>query len=211
MREAPFAFVNKQSKLAITMSDEAQNTRSLIRKKRAALSDDAVANAAFNLNKNLWKLPELSRAKSIAAYLGVNGEADCGDFIQNAWQRKKRIFVPVLRKNTMLLAPLFSNSELENNRFGIPEPKTNCEKLKPAHKMNVILLPLVAFDNLGNRIGMGGGYYDRFLRFMKYRDSFQRPLLIGMAYDFQRVDGISANDWDIPLHIVVTDSRIYRF
>lgn len=182
-----------------------------IKRQRRLLGDVEITDAALKIKKNLWQLPELCRAKNIGSYISVNGEVDPGLFIQEAWMRKKRIFMPVLRKNGMSFYELNPNDELKRNAFGIPEPVCKHAKSINAKNLNVILVPLVAFDDDGNRLGMGGGYYDRLLAFMKHRHNFRRPLLIGLAYDFQQAPQLPTNHWDIPLHAVVTNTKTYRF
>jgi 5-formyltetrahydrofolate cyclo-ligase len=195
-----------------TSSEEKnKEVRKKLKAKRKTLSPTTIANAAISISQNIWQLPELKRAKNIGCYIGVNGEASCAEFMRNAYTRKKRIFVPVLRKTNMEFYRLFPDSQLQNNQFNIPEPVHIEQNLMPAQNLSVILVPLLAFDLSGNRLGMGGGYYDKLLSFTKRRDKFRRPLLIGMAYDFQQTDKISANHWDIPMHIVATETQCYRF
>jgi 5-formyltetrahydrofolate cyclo-ligase len=194
-----------------TATTSTSDIRLSIKKQRRLLDDCAIAHAAIDIKKNLWQLPELSRAKNIGSYFSVHGEADPGAFVQSAWMRKKRIFMPVLRKNAMRLYELSPTDELETNAFGIPEPISKNAQPINTKNLDVILVPLVAFDMYGNRLGMGGGYYDRLLAFTKHRPNFRRPLLIGLAYDFQHVPPLATNHWDVPLHAVVTNRNTYRF
>jgi 5-formyltetrahydrofolate cyclo-ligase len=215
MREAPSNFLmrvwQKYKMTQIDSGNKNNKLRKKLKEKRKILSSISVANSSILISQKIWQLPELQRAKNIGCYIGVNGEASCTEFIKNAYTRKKRIFVPVLRKNEMKFYRLFPESELQNNQFGIPEPIPTEKSLIPTQNLSVILVPLLAFDPSGNRLGMGGGYYDKLLSFTKRRDKFRRPLLIGMAYDFQRVDEMIVNDWDIPMHIIITESQSYRF
>ncbi len=91
----------------------------------------------------------------------------------------------------------------EANRFGISEPRTIATPLY-ANQLTLILLPLVAFDRSGNRLGMGAGYYDRALQALKHQVG-TRPLLIGLAHSFQEVEKIDAQTWDVPLDAILTD------
>ena len=77
--------------------------------------------------------------------------------------------------------------------------------------LDIVFTPLVAFDTAGNRVGMGAGFYDRSFAFRKHRRNWRRPLLIGVAYDFQRVPHIPARTWDVPVDLVVTDKKTYAF
>lgn len=179
--------------------------------RRRQLSEYQVAEAAVSVNKQLWQLPELSRGYRIGCYLSVNGEVNCDKFIRTAWMRKKRIFVPVLRKNDMGFFQFNPDDSLQNNRFGIPEPSQKTSTYISAKNLDIILVPLLGFDSKGNRLGMGGGYYDRILAFTKDRSTFRRPLLIGLGYDFQQAEALKHNRWDIPMHLVVTQGKTYRF
>ena len=97
------------------------------------------------------------------------------------------------------------------NRFGIPEPDIAVEGWKLAQSLDLILAPLVAFDDTGNRVGMGGGFYDNSLKHLKPPRSWIRPRILGLAHEIQRVGSIQRNAWDIPLHGAVTDRQIYNF
>jgi 5-formyltetrahydrofolate cyclo-ligase len=95
------------------------------------------------------------------------------------------------------------------NRFGIPEPTSKGRHIRPARHLDVLLVPLVGFDSTGNRIGMGGGYYDRTLAFLNRRRQWRRPRLIGIAHECQRVAAIEPRAWDVPLQAVATERRLY--
>lgn len=93
------------------------------------------------------------------------------------------------------------------NRFGIPEPDRNAKRL-PSRLLSVVLLPLVGFDSDGNRLGMGGGFYDRTFGYAIH-SSARRPRLIGVAYECQRsADGLPRRPWDVPLDGVVTEAGL---
>ena len=77
--------------------------------------------------------------------------------------------------------------------------------------LDLILLPLVGFDLKGNRLGMGGGYYDRTLSYLRHRRFWIKPRLVGVAHECQKVDSLIARPWDIPLDAVVTETAFYRF
>jgi 5-formyltetrahydrofolate cyclo-ligase len=109
--------------------------------------------------------------------------------------------------NTLRFARWLPHTQrLQRNRFNIPEPR----RARPlaAQQMQVILLPLTGFDAQGNRLGMGGGFYDRSLRAPRRRHP---PLLVGVAHTAQQVDELPTEAWDIPLDKVVTDSGSLRF
>jgi len=188
-----------------------QKFRRQVRQQRLELTEQDINASAAAINYQLWQLPELARANRIAAYVAMNGEASCGAFLSCAWQRRKQTYVPILRKNDMFFAQLAADTNTQNNRYGIPEPIVARKTWLKPKNLDVILLPLVAFDSAGNRLGMGGGFYDRCLRALKHRKHFKRPLLVGVAYSFQRTATIPTESWDIPLDICVTESGVTRF
>jgi len=96
------------------------------------------------------------------------------------------------------------------NRFGIPEPPLKHRHIRMPWGLELILLPLVAFDSDCNRLGMGGGFYDRTLAYLRHRCCWRRPRLIGVAHECQRVEGLPVNEWDVALDAVITERRVYR-
>lgn len=106
----------------------------------------------------------------------------------------------------MTFVEISPDTELLGNRYGIQEPVSG--ETVGARELDIVLLPLLGFDICGNRIGMGGGYYDRAFSFLKNRECYLRPKLIGLAYASQRLDEISPSPWDIPLFRVVTESQL---
>lgn len=151
-------------------------------------------------------------SKSIAAYISVNAEFTTGNLLLEILRRDKTLYLPVLEgahPHHMRFARLDSNSRLKKNRFGIPEPVHG--KSIPAQRLDLVILPLLGFDRVGNRLGMGGGYYDRTFAFCKQARRLARPYLMGLAYDVQQVDALATQPWDVPLDAVLTESGIRYF
>jgi len=183
--------------------------RSHLISKRDALSPDQVRSFSAAINTRLWRLPALSRSKNIACYFTVRGEVDCDPIIAEAWQRRRRLFLPVLADKGLMFARFQAESQLRRNHFGIPEPVyKRCELLRPMD-LDVVVCPLVAFDENNNRLGMGAGYYDKSFRFLVHGRNWLHPRLIGAAYEFQKVPQIRAQSWDVPLQNVVTEKQVY--
>ena len=178
---------------------------------RNALSPDDVIDASIEISRRLWDLPVLSRARRIACYFPVGHEVDCRFFISSAWERGRTVLLPVLSGPELKFSIYDRSTVFSRNRYEIPEPVDKKSQLSKAQEIDAVLVPLVAFDAAGNRIGMGGGYYDRSFRFMRNRMAWQRPTLIGLAYDFQKAPKIKARSWDIPLQFTVTQKNIYKF
>ncbi len=187
--------------------------RNRIRQQRRALSAEARASAAQKLNQHLQALDLVQQAERIGLYIVNDGEIDPAEFLSWAWEQAKLCYLPIVRGNdeSMLFALVTPDSRFTRNRFNIPEPVVDQEQVLQAHLLDLILMPLVAFDAKGNRLGMGGGFYDRTLAFKHQRPYHQRPTLIGLAHEFQRVDQIVPAIWDISLQGVVTDKRARLF
>ena len=159
--------------------------RKRIREQRKALPEQERRVAEQDVARNLLKLGAVLHAQRIATYLSVDGELDLEIAIIDSRVRRASIYAPVLEKNTLRFAPLRDDTDLRDNTLGIPEPITNTY-IAPRH-LDIVLTPLVAFDNDGTRIGMGGGYYDRCFKFLASCSGWLKPKLIGIGYEFQRV------------------------
>lgn len=146
----------------------------------------------------------------IACYLAVDGEIGMDSVISRAWRDKKEVYLPVLHpfENKLFFSRYTPDSVLVNNRFGIGEPEIAAAKRVKPLTLDVVLTPLVAFDLNGNRIGMGGGFYDRSFAFLKKREYWLRPLMVGCAHRLQQVDTIQTQSWDMPLAMVFTDKGL---
>ena len=129
-----------------------------------------------------------------------------------ARKAKSRCYVPVIPRPTqrrLMFAEV--GASLVANRFGIPEPDVPASSLLYASQLDWVLAPLVAFDIRGNRLGMGGGFYDTTLESSHRCTRFKRPRVLGIAHDCQRLEHIESESWDIPLDRIVTDRQVYEF
>jgi 5-formyltetrahydrofolate cyclo-ligase len=157
--------------------------------------------------------PDFLSARRVAAYWPADGELDPRPLLQSAIGRGRRGFLPMLRpgKRRKLWFLRYRPGEpMHANRFGIPEPARRQRRLALAWTLDLILVPLVGFDADCNRLGMGGGFYDRTLSFLRQRTHWHRPRLIGIAHECQRVERIQPQPWDIPLDAVATERGVYR-
>ncbi|WP_435404654.1 5-formyltetrahydrofolate cyclo-ligase [Marinobacter sediminicola] len=188
--------------------------RKHLRQLRCALSARDQEQASASLALNLLKNPDLYRAKHIAIYLPNDGEIDPHPYMAMARARSKEVhfYLPVLHPihpGRLVFSPYYDGIELTANRFGIPEPAFSKGLRRPAWALDAVMFPLVGFDANGGRLGMGGGFYDRTFAFTRLRPRLA-PKLIGLAHNFQKVDKLPIEPWDVPLHSVVTDSQVYR-
>lgn len=181
--------------------------RRTIRQRRRALSQLKQQQASFSLVQNIKKLPELKRFKRFAIYYPCNGEISLLSLLTHLKKYNKIIYLPILKGKKMYF--MRYEGKLKKNRFNIPEPAQQFKKIHPL-VLDVVFTPLLAFDERGNRLGMGGGFYDRCFQYLSFRNN-KKPLLYGVAYDWQRISNLTPNCWDIPLHKVITDQRIYHF
>jgi 5-formyltetrahydrofolate cyclo-ligase len=179
------------------------------RRQRAALSARDLERAAAALAARVISLPEFEVASRIAAYFAVNGEISLEPVIDRALDEGKRVYLPNLDRETLRFSPFFHDQDMRINRFRLPEPDVGEEQMLQPEDLELVLAPLVVFDDDCNRIGMGGGYYDRSFAFRK--DPARRtPVLVGVAHELQRVDRIDPHPWDVRLDRVLTDKASYR-
>lgn len=207
MRRAPLPII-----MISGTTDNINGLRSQLRRRRRALSAEQQQKAAQRLLENMLSLHAFRCSRRVACYLPNDGEIDTGPIIDWLLQRGKSCYLPVLSHingNKLLFAPVGYDTDMGINRFGIPEPVVRNRDLVRPINLDLVLLPLVGFDKTGNRIGMGGGYYDRSLQTMRYRQHWLKPRLFGVAHDIQKLDHIHARTWDVPLQGVVTDRSIY--
>ena len=177
-----------------------------MRRRRESLPADEIAALSARIARHFWASPVAQRTDRIACYLAMGGEVDCAALMSEAHARGRSVYLPVLRGESLVFAPWHPDCELAMNRFGIPEPVGDEAKWLRARSLGVVLAPLVAFDDAGTRLGMGGGYFDRTFRFLHGRGRYRRPLFLGVGYEFQRVPSLPARRWDVSLHGVVTEA-----
>ena len=149
----------------------------------------------------------------VAAYLPVDGEFDPGPLLALARSRGCRVCVPVLLplRGRMAFGPLDApDAAWRVNRYGLREPGGMPALLLRPRDLDLVLVPLVAFDAAGHRLGMGAGYYDRAFAFLRQRSAWRRPRLVGLAFDLQQAPAIEPAAWDVPLWGVLTESRLLR-
>ena len=179
-----------------------------IRAQRRALSERERSLRSHALCVNLARCGLLLRAQRIACFWPNDAEVDLSALFPRLWQSGKRVYLPVIDGPRLWFAPMHPWTRLADNRFGIPEPMVRRREQCPLLALDIVLMPLVAFDGRGNRLGMGGGYYDRTFAWRAQRTHLRRPLLIGAAFAFQRRDHVDARAWDVALDAAITDAGL---
>lgn len=185
--------------------------RRIMRTRRAALSSSERRRLATQIAAAFARTRFLRPGHRISAYRAVRGEADPALIIRAARRLGCRIFLPKVtsrRHQHMEFFELGRSGLLRRNRLGLWEP-AGTSRIQPRH-LDLVLMPLVAFDSQLNRLGMGAGYFDRRFAFLRRRNTWRRPKLIGIAYEFQRVASLPTRVWDVPLDLVVTEKAVHR-
>jgi len=171
---------------------------------RARLPHDYRTKASAKICARINTLHQYRYAKKIALYHAVNGEIDLSPLWNSAPYQGKFCYFPVLNDNaTLSFLPATPSTPFKSNKYNIPEPDVSKDHAVLPADIDIIFMPLVAFDEMGTRLGMGAGYYDKTLA------GEEHPLLIGVAYDFQREDYLKAQQWDIPLTAIITPRKLY--
>ena len=192
----------------MSMEYSANELRKRNRNLRAGLDQPTLNQAATNLGERICSLPEYAQAARIAVYFAVNGEISLDLVIDQALAQGKQIYLPNLDQKTLRFSPYFRQQKMRINKFKLPEPDVGEEEMLEPEALDLVLAPLVVFDADGNRIGMGGGFYDRSFAFRKDATRTS-PVLIGVAHELQKVEKLNPESWDVQLDMVVTDQAIY--
>ncbi|CAI1011277.1 5-formyltetrahydrofolate cyclo-ligase [Serratia entomophila] len=191
-------------------SQQRQRIRQQIRQRRRELTPEQQRLAAQQIAERVATHPRITAAQSVAAFLSFDGELDTAPLIERLWRSGKRVYLPVLHPFSpghLLFLRYAPDTPLTPNRFNILEPQLDVRQVLPLGTLEVVLTPLVAFDDAGQRLGMGGGFYDRTLQ------NWQRggPYPIGLAHDCQQVERLPIEHWDIPLPEILTPSHSWAW
>jgi len=198
------------------MQETQQRIRQQICAQRAALSVEEQTSFSAQICQNILESGCLESAQHIAFYLPIRCEAD-PTALQAQLAKSypgKTFYVPILpedKQAKLTFAAYEPDSAMIINRFGILEPDlSQANRLENATQLDAVIMPLVAIDPLGNRIGMGGGYYDRTFAFKHQEQAPQLPQLIAFAYDFQMIETQTPQPWDVPAEAIATQSNFLQ-
>jgi len=184
--------------------------RQHVRHLRRALTPEQQEQAAALMAEHAVNFAPLANASHIALFLSVDGELNTRPLIAKLWQQKKQVYLPVLHPfsaGQLLFLRYTPETTLTPNKLRIPEPPLDIRQLITLDRLDVMMVPLVAFDSSGQRLGMGGGFYDRTLQ--NWRQHGFLP--VGVAHDCQQVERLPAEEWDVPLPAVLTPSRLWQW
>ena len=190
------------------MSDHDEQRRAMrreLRERRSALSPEEQAGVSAAVGSRLAQIAALERSLVVGGYRAIGGEVDLDATLTRLHDAGAMVTVPRVSGVRLNFLPWSPTSETVAGSFGIDEP-INGEPL-PFTQHDVVLVPLVAFDETGQRLGQGGGFYDRAIA----AAGASRPLLIGVAHAFQQVRSVPIEAWDMPLDAVVTEDCVHEF
>jgi 5-formyltetrahydrofolate cyclo-ligase len=189
------------------------NMRASIRRhtkiRREGLSKLVIKEKSNLIIRRLRQFDIYRYAKHLALYRAVRGEVALTEVWDTAPFQGKQCYFPVLDNEKLIFLPATPKSKFTENKYGILEPDVDRKEAVKLEELDLVLMPLVAFDPFCNRLGMGKGYYDKTFSVL---DQSQRVNvhLLGIAYDFQCYDVLPSQSWDVPLDGVLTENHIYR-
>ena len=183
-----------------------QQLRKQLKQQRHIFSHVALTSTV--INQSLCKQTIFHTSQHIACYLSYNNEVNTQAIIATIWQQGKICHLPVVNQQTMQFVRYHPTSTLKINRLGIYEPIEYDEVVTP-EQLDLVITPLVGFNQLGYRLGTGAGYYDRYFSFLNNIKRPSKPYLLGLAYEFQKIASLPKQPWDVALDCVITEQNIY--
>jgi len=185
--------------------------RRRMREARRAIDPDRRWSAAQAVADRVAGLGLPRPGTRVATYNPLDGEMDPAPVVALAHARGCPVYAPVItsfaRRQMTFRAFSPEQQASRRNRWGMAEPAGG-ENLD-GRWLGLVIVPCVAFDATGSRLGMGAGFYDRHFAFLMQRSSWRRPRLLGLAFELQRVEELPQCSWDVPLWGVVTESGVY--
>jgi len=189
-----------------------RSLRQQMRHNRRQLSIFQQHHAARRLYRRISRRDLFHGARHIAFYLANDGEISTRPLLQHAWRLGKICYLPVmhpLQPGRLLFVKVDPATRLYRNRWGIYQPRLQTALIRHPEQLDLVIVPLVAFDEQGGRVGMGKGYYDRCFDFR--RERVGKPFLLGVAHEEQKVAGvIQPAPWDVLMDAVATPSAWYQ-
>lgn len=193
----------------VSISEARRDLRRQLLQARRAVDDsqrDQLRRSSERLaRQHAW----LRRASRVAAYLSLPSEAPTDRLLDTLYGLGKQVFLPRVVGRRMYFVPYVPGARMQAHRLGMTQP--HGPRLPALQLLDVVILPLVGFDRLGNRMGLGGGFYDRCFRSRLRSSHWPRPRLVGLAFEAQAVDRLPVEPHDVPLDAVITEQGITPF
>lgn len=178
--------------------------RRMVLSKRSSLTEEMHQIKSRSIVERIIGLPEFSRARTVMTYLDFKGEVETKGLVWEILNTGKRAVVPLCHQNNLIPCLIDDpDQDIHPGTWGVPEPREDRIHPLPPGEIDLIIVPGVAFDTQGNRLGYGKGYYDRFLPHL--RDEI---LKAGICFDCQIVDSIQADEYDYKMSMVITESGV---
>lgn len=175
-------------------------------KKRRKMSEEEVVKCSKDIISQLTDLQVFKKSEKIMIYLSFNNEVDTYKLMDYCLNNGKKVIVPYCIKEERKIIPSEVRSpdvELKTNSLGFKEPNPESLREVETEDIDLVIVPGVVFDEEGNRVGFGGGYYDRFLKRLK-----NTTITIAICYDYQLIDKVPVDELDIPVKCIITNKRI---
>ena len=177
-----------------------ENIRQRFREARRTLSEKIQREHANAVKEALDAWPQVREITAIGCYLASDGEVDLGPSIERFWEREIRTAVPIVHANSMSFCTYTRETDTVVSEWGIREPIRSSRM--DVNDLDIVLVPLVAFTNLGQRLGRGRGFYDRTFA------SSPGPILIGVAHEIQRARLLNTDESDVRLNGIVSEKGL---
>lgn len=192
--------------LYITM----KQLRHTIQQQRLSLTIPQQNQFSLAIAQQLFELSIFQKSQHIACYLPHKAEVNTDEIIQTIWRLNKHCYLPIINSDrTLSFAEYTAHTALVPNKFGILQPNLQEAIDKSAQELDLVITPLVCFNDERFRVGWGLGHYDRTFAFLLKKNRPTKPFLLGLAYNFQHCEDISIHNWDVPLDLIITEKRLY--
>jgi 5-formyltetrahydrofolate cyclo-ligase len=197
----------------LSLREEKRALRRAMSEQRDVIAQDQRDEMTVHATERFLDLPEIRAARTVAGFVSTRSEIDTEPLLEQL--RKRGVDVVLPRVSTGLIPPRLrfhrtkTRSDLVFGIFGLLEPGMECPELA-AHEIDVFMVPGLAFDKRGARIGYGGGYYDELAAYVHAHPDASNARFIGYTFEFQLVEACPSGEWDVPLDTIVTDERVVR-
>jgi 5-formyltetrahydrofolate cyclo-ligase len=193
------------------VTDMRQALRHEMRQRRTALDPRERMTASQKVAEHLLAMPELGAPRAVAVYWAMRSELPLLHAVSALQRAGHQLYLPLVQDDASLrFGPWRPGAEMQPNRYGIPEPVNAPEDALVPSRLDIALVPLLAFDHRGARLGSGAGYYDRSFAFLHAVARPASPILVGVAYAFQQAPELPSEAWDVPLDAIVTEQSLMR-
>ena len=178
------------------------NLRRKLIQQRKELKPEQVHSLSFSVCQQILSHPVFIQSQTIAFYYPINNEVDLLSLVNMKGNPKTFLLPYVLNNSDMEFRGYTLDSELVNNKYGIPQPENSQTVI--SSQIDLCLMPLVGYHRNGSRLGYGGGFYDRYF---SNSNNKQKTKLAGVAYNFQQCPTLKSDNWDIPMDIIFTNNE----